>query len=225
MQTQVILFDINETVLDLSPLRPKFNQFFGHHHHMDTWFAMLLHSSTVCIATGVKTDFKSLAQAALYNLAGRLNITLSHGDCHTLLNTFAQLPAHQDIEPALKHLKQAGYKLVAFSNSSHALLDAQLAHARIVDLFDDVISVEAAGTFKPAKAAYQLAITTLECPADKLRLVATHDWDTHGALSAGLKAAHINRLNSPYHSHYKQPDVMANNMQQLVHDIIERDAS
>lgn len=221
MSQQVILFDINETVLDLASLKPKFQHYFGDELHMSTWFAMLLHSSTVCVTTSVRSDFKSLARAALLSLAGRVQVSLSSESIDEILATFAQLAAHDDIVPAMQKLRQAGFKLVALSNSSLALLNAQLTNAGIITLFDEVISVETAATFKPAAAAYQLALSQLSVPAHQARLVAAHDWDTHGALCAGLHGAFVDRLASPYHPLYKKPDIMARSMIEVADQIIK----
>ena len=64
MKRDTILFDINETVLDLSSLKPGFEKAFGEAGVLPTWFAMLLQSSTVCAITGVKTGFATLAGLA-----------------------------------------------------------------------------------------------------------------------------------------------------------------
>ena len=221
MNQYVILFDINETVLDLKVLKPKFKHYFGDENHMDTWFSMLLHSSTVCIATEVKTDFKSLAKAALDALSGRLSIALSTDGCNDILGTLANLPAHADIKLALTDLRKANFKLVAFSNSSLALLSSQLKNATLYEYFDDVISVESAGTFKPSEKAYKFAVNKLDVPASHVRLVATHDWDTHGALSAGINAAYIDRLGATYNPLYKKPNIIGNSMGEIAQKIIE----
>lgn len=218
---KVILFDINETVLDLSPLRPKFKLYLNNESHMDTWFAMLLHSSTVSLITGVKTNFKRLAHAALVTLAARLKTTLSDNELDDIVSTFANLPPHDDISPSLTMLRHAGFKLVAFSNSSLTLLDAQLTNANIIQQFDDVISVESAGTFKPSKDAYQYALQAIGVSAKDACLVATHDWDTHGALCAGLNAAFINRFNTPYNAIYKKPTIIGDTMTSIAQQIID----
>ncbi|WP_206683193.1 hypothetical protein [Neptunicella marina] len=57
---------------------------------------------------------------------------------------------------------------------------------------------------------------------ENLRLVATHDWDTHGALTAGLKAAFINRSGAPYHPLYLKPDIQSTSMHGIVDQIIAR---
>jgi len=220
MLAQTILFDINETVLDLSILKPKFLTYLGNESYMGTWFSILLHSSTVCLITETNSDFKSLALAALKTLAGHLNKTITDEGYQDILSTFSCLPAHDDIKPAMKALKQADFRLVAFSNSSSELLNAQLSFAGLQDFFDNIISVEQANTFKPSKSAYQFALQQLQIKPTQARLVATHDWDTHGALSAGLKAAHINRSGAPYNSHYLLPDILANSMDEIAQQII-----
>jgi 2-haloacid dehalogenase len=220
MHQHIVLFDINETVLDLSILKPKFKQHLGHEHYMGTWFSMLLHSSTVCLATNLKTDFKSLALASLKSLAGRIGIILSEDASHDILGTLANLPPHRDIKPALTKLRSSGFTVVAFSNSSSTLLSTQLSNAGLDEYFEDAISVENAGTFKPAKSAYQYAVNTFGLPASEIRLIAAHDWDTHGALSAGLKAAYIDRFNIPYNPLYKKPDLIDNSMERIAERII-----
>lgn len=223
MTTQTIFFDINETVLDLSPLKPKFLEYFGNEIHTSTWFSILLHSSTVCLITETNSDFKSLALAALKTLAGRLDKTITDEGFQDILSTFAHLPAHDDIKPALKMLKQAGCKVVALSNSSSELLKSQLSFAGLNDYFDAAISVEEASTFKPAKVAYQYALQQLQISPTQARLVATHDWDTHAALSAGLKAAHIDRSSGQYNAHYLMPDILSNSMGDIAKQIIVKE--
>jgi len=221
MNQRVILFDINETVLNLNVLKPKFKQYLGDENYMDTWFSMLLHSSTVCLITQVKTDFKSLAVAALESLAGRLAISISGEVCNDMLGTLACLPAHNDVKPALTKLRNTGFTLIAFSNSSTSLLQSQLTNAGLLEYFDETISVESAGTFKPSNDAYQYAVTKLGVPARDIRLVASHDWDTHGALSAGLKAAFINRFGAAYNPLYIKPDIIECTMEKIAEQIIK----
>ncbi|MBY5991158.1 haloacid dehalogenase type II [Ferrimonas balearica] len=214
-----LLFDINETTLDLAPLRPKFEAAFGDAGHARLWFATLLHSSTVCALTQVRTGFAELAGAMLDSLAARLGVTLSETARGNILATFASLPAHSDMVPALKTLRAAGYRTVAFSNSSEQLVHQQIDNAGLSPYFDSVISVQGAGSFKPDPKAYLHAARTLNRPPAALRLIATHDWDTHGAISAGLKAGYIDRSGTPYHPLYHRPDAVADTMTALVAQI------
>ena len=223
MPRDTILFDINETVLDLSSLKPVFKAAFGDEAVTATWFSMLLHTSTVCTLTDVKTDFASLAAAMLDAVAARRGVELPDVMRADILGSFASLAPHADIKPALTRLRSAGYRTVAFTNSSLKLVTAQIDNAGLTVYFDDIVSVEETGSFKPDPRVYEFVARRISRPLGELRLVATHDWDTHGALSAGMLAAYIDRSGAPYHPQYRQPDVYATTMDDVAGQIIARD--
>jgi 2-haloacid dehalogenase len=101
MSRDTILFDINETVLDLSSLKPLFEESFGSTAVTATWFSMLLHSSNVCALTGVRSDFGSLAGTMLDILAARMGLGLDQNNKQKILGAFAKMPAHPDVPEAL----------------------------------------------------------------------------------------------------------------------------
>lgn len=224
MPRDTILFDINETVLDLASLRPKFEAVFGDASVTSTWFAMLLHTSTVCALTGVKTGFAALAGTMLEAVAARRGVTMTVEQRDSILSGFASLTAHPDVVPALQTLRSSGYRTVAFSNSSLNLVTSQVSNAGLSEHFDEIVSVDETGSFKPDARVYQFVAQRLERSMGDLRLVATHDWDTHGALSAGLLAGYIDRSGAPYHPLYQRPDVFAATMGEIVAQIIAADA-
>ena len=223
MPRDTILFDINETILNLTSLRPKFKAAFGDEGVTATWFSMLLHTSTVCVLTDVKTDFANLAGAMLDTIAARLGVALSDVARGEILSGFANLAPHADVKPALTRLRSAGYRTVAFTNSSLNLVTSQIDNAGLTKYYDDIVSVEETGSFKPDAKVYRFVAERLNRPIGELRLVATHDWDTHGALTAGMLAAYIDRSGAPYHPLYHQPDVYAATMDDVVEQIITRD--
>ena len=122
MSRDTILFDINETVLDLSSLKPLFAESFGSTAITATWFSMLLHTSNVCALTGVRSDFGSLAGTMLDTLAARMGLEVDHNNKQKILGAFATMPAHPDVSHALATLKAAGYRTIAFTNSSIQLV-------------------------------------------------------------------------------------------------------
>jgi 2-haloacid dehalogenase len=223
MPRDTILFDINETILNLTSLRPKFKTAFGDEGVTATWFSMLLHTSTVCVLTDVKTDFATLAGAMLDTIAARLGVVLSDVARGEILGGFASLAPHADVKPALTRLRSAGYRTAAFTNSSLNLVTSQINNAGLTKYYDDIVSVEETGSFKPDAKAYRFVAERLNRPIGELRLVATHDWDTHGALTAGMLAAYIDRSGAPYHPLYHRPDVYAATMDDVVEQIIASD--
>ena len=223
MAGDTILFDINETVLDLSPLRPKFERTLGDDALASTWFAMLLHASIVCALTGVRTGFAELAGLMLDRLASLQGRTLSSEDRCDILGSFASLAPHDDVRPALNVLRDRGYRTVAFSNSSLELVTQQIANSGLAPHFDLVVSVEEEGSFKPDAKVYAFAAERAGRAIGDLRLVAAHDWDTHGALSAGMQAAYLDRTGAPYNPLYRRPEIAATDMRQLVDLVLSSD--
>lgn len=223
MQRDTVLFDINETVLDLGPLKPKFADALGDESLASTWFAMLLHSSTVCALTGVKTGFAELAGLTLDRLASLQGRVLALEDRQDILGSFGSLAPHADVQPALEKLRANGYRTVAFSNSSRDLVTRQIANAGLGPYFDVVLSVEETGSFKPDRKVYDFAANRLDRPVATLRLVAAHDWDTHGAMTAGMEAAYLERTKAPYNPLYRRPAIAATTMASLVDKIIATD--
>lgn len=223
MPRDTILFDINETVLDLSSLKPKFERLFGDATLTSVWFTSLLHNSTVCILTGIKTGFADLAGIMLDNLAAKQCVTLSADQRADVLATLASLKPHNDIRPAMETLNDTGYRCVAFSNSSSNLIEKQIRSSGLGDLFHEIISVEETESFKPDPKVYRYGAEMLNRSIEDLRLIATHDWDTHGAMTAGMQAAYIDRSGAPYHPLFKKPDIIATSMEEVVRQIIQAD--
>ena len=223
MTEKVILFDINETVLDLRALDDRFEAVFGDRDVNPLWFAALLHMSCVATVTGVKTRFADLAGIALETLAARRGTLINTSDKTNILEGFADLAPHKDVTEALSLLRAKGYRTIAFTNSSEVLVKNQISNAGLAPLFDRIISVEKTGQFKPSAAVYHYAASEINQPIGDLRLIATHDWDTHGALSAGMKAAYIDRSGAVYNPLYLKPDIFAANMVDLAGAIIAAD--
>lgn len=204
---------------------------------VDHWFATLLHSSTVAALTEVKTTFAELAKITLSKIVsthaqpqraerrefrGNQNQNNEDEFIEQALKTMSSLKPHDDIIPALKNLREHGFKTVAFSNSSSTLIESQIKNSGLENHFDKILSVETTGSFKPHPKVYQFAAANLNEPIENLRLVAAHDWDTHGALSAGMKAAFLQRSHVPYNALYKKPDIIGDTMANIADQIINQ---
>ncbi|MEM8600429.1 MAG: haloacid dehalogenase type II [Bacteroidota bacterium] len=214
----VLLFDVNETLLDLAALRPPFARLFGAEAADATlplWFARLLHASTVCTLTGAYVDFGTLAGETLHGLADSRGVALTSADRDAVLTQMRQLDPHPDVVPALGRLRNAGYRLAALTNSGQAAADAQLHNAGLHAYFEAVFSVEAVQRFKPDPAPYRWAADQLGVATGELRMIAAHDWDIHGALRAGLHGAYVARSGRSYRADYDAPDVVGRDLEEV----------
>lgn len=190
-----LFFDVNETLLDLQPLKSAIaDELGGNDDLVPVWFAQLLHHSLVDSATGQYHDFGEIGAAALVMVAHSNGKTLSMEQARETLSVpMSQLPAHDDVKEGLKRLKAAGYTLVAFSNSAEAGLHKQLRQAGIISLFDTVLSVSTLKRYKPHPEIYQWAVETMGTDTHVSMMIAAHGWDVSGAKAAGMQTAFIDR--------------------------------
>jgi 2-haloacid dehalogenase len=195
---RVLVFDVNETLLDLAALRDPFARAFGDAAPLGEWFARLLHASLAATLTDSYEDFASIGRRALEAAAARRGVDLPDADRDAILGTMRRLPAYPDVPDALERLRSAGFPLATLTNSSGDLVRAQLEHAGLLELFDRELSVEEVRRYKPAPEPYLMAAERLGVPPSAMRMVAAHDWDVWGAIRAGCAAAYVARTDVPF---------------------------
>ncbi|MES1925048.1 haloacid dehalogenase type II [Salinisphaera sp. T31B1] len=223
MPTRRLVFDVNETLLDLAPLDPVFADLFGDAALRRQWFQSLLHWSTITTLTGEYRDFTDLAAASLDHLAANAGCALSSEQRQRVFDTIATLAPHADVEPALEQLAAHGFSLIALTNSAQRTVDAQFEHAGLGRYFERVLSVDAARRYKPHPDAYGVATQALGCTPDALRLIACHDWDVTGALRAGLAGAYVAREGRIAHDAADTPDIVGADMHEVAERVIAVD--
>ncbi|GAA4400670.1 haloacid dehalogenase type II [Nibrella viscosa] len=190
---KVILFDVNETLLDLSEVEQAFGRAFEQPFAFRHWFSQLLHYSLVDTITENFHDFRQIGEAAMAMTSQFFDKAVSPEQRQQLLNTFGQLPPHPDCKEGLKRLKAGGFRLAALTNSPAQTLHKQMAQSGLDVFFDAMLSVEATQRYKPHPAPYQLALAHLEVQPNEALMVTAHGWDIAGASHAGLYTAFLAR--------------------------------
>ena len=221
---KLIVFDVNETLLDLKALDPKFEQVFGNASVRTSWFGLVLRNSLVATITGRYDDFGKIAGAALEMTAQLHNVTLSDEDRTSIMGGIRSLPLHADVIPGLEKLTSAGYRLFTLTNSPSHVVEMQLKNAGITAYFEKSFSVDAIKKFKPDAEVYQMTAKELGVPADQIRLVAAHDWDVAGALLAGCTSAFIARPGHVLNPAMPAPDIIGKDLIEVVEQIIAMDS-
>ena len=222
---RIIVFDVNETLLEVGALAPHFERAFGNGAVLQEWFTnVVLYSQTLTIA-GPYTDFGSIARACLDMMAQARGVTLSAADRDGIVRGMLSLPAHADVRASLELLKATGFRLVTLTNSAPAALEQQLTNAGIRQFFELAMSVDAVSRFKPAAEVYALAARELSVPASQLRLVAAHAWDILGAMRAGYAAAFVARRGKALFPLVPRPDIVAADLNQVAGEIVRIDGA
>lgn len=220
----VIVFDVNETLLDIDTLAPLFSRLFDDERILREWFAQLVLYSQTMALSGLYTPFGALGVGALQMTADIHDVTLTENDIQEFTQRMGDMPAHPDAAVALTKLRDAGFRLVTLTNSASSASPTPLEKAGLSTFFEQSFSVETVAKFKPAPETYQMVAKELSVEMSDLCLVACHLWDTIGAQAAGCQAAFLTR---PYNamlpaSQVPTPDFMASNLVTLAEQIISK---
>jgi 2-haloacid dehalogenase len=206
----LLVFDVNETLSDLSPMAQRCEEVGAPRHLATSWFAGVLRDGFSLTAVGVNEQFATIAAESL-----RVSLSAHELACSTedavqhVMEGFSQLPVHPDVVEGVAALAGLGIRLVTLSNGSTSVAESLLDRAGISGHFEALLSVEDAPLWKPAAAAYGHALERCAVdPADAM-LVAVHPWDIDGASRAGLSTAWINRSGGPYPAHFAASDLTA----------------
>lgn len=213
---RVILFDVNETLSDMSALGSRFSD-IGLAPELSTlWFATLLRDGFALTASTDNVPFADIGAGALrVLLAGKsINRPLDAAIAHVMEGLIG-LPLHDDVPKGIVALADAEYRLVTLSNGSASIAEKLFTEAGIRVHFELLLSVEDAPAWKPAPESYSYAATRLGVEPAEILLVAVHPWDIHGAARAGLNTAWLNRGNGTYPPHFAPPNITVTSLRDL----------
>ena len=219
----VIVFVVNETLMNLDGVNPVFDRIFNDPAAMRLWFGGLITYSEALTLAGVYVPFTDIGGAVLRMLAATRDIAISDADAAELTNRFATMPPHPDVPPALHRLREHGFRLFTLTDNTLEISGRQLEHAGIIDLFERRFSVdETVKRHKPAQEAYHSVATALQLEPGNICLVAAHVWDTIGAQSAGWQAGLILREGNAPLDVGPQPNYIGKDLDAIADQLIER---
>jgi 2-haloacid dehalogenase len=208
----VIAFDVNETLLDLSVLDELFEEALGSAELRGQWFSQMLQIAFVGAITDRYVDFTTAQRAALAMLAERAGVELEEGAGERIVAGMRRLPPHPDVPDALARLRDGGFRLAALTNSPLDVARDQLRNAGLEDRFAEILSADQVRALKPRREPYELVARTFSVPMSEVRLVAAHAWDVAGALAAGCAAAFVARPGMVLSPLGDQPDVVGRDL-------------
>lgn len=217
MKPKLVIFDVNETLLDLSSLRSLIGgELGGRSDLLPLWFSTTLHYSVVETVSGSYRSFAEIGAAALVMIARREGMSLDLQDVtESLGKALSQLPPHADVRPCLQALQRAGFQMVSLTNSSQLGVEAQLAHAGLSHFFAKAYSVDSVRKFKPHPDTYRYVLSDWKLEPREALMAASHAWDLVGAGAIGLQTAFIARRNCFLYPNARGPSIVVNDLIEL----------
>jgi 2-haloacid dehalogenase len=218
----LIVFDVNETLLDLGTLEPTFERIFGDKTAMRLWFANLIMYSAALTVAGCYVPFTEIGAAVMKMLADTQGIKISEADKAELTERFSTMPPHAEVPAALARLRAAGFRLFTLTDNLLEVQTRQLTHGGIVDLFERRFSADGVKHHKPSRQAYAYVEKELGAKPSDFCLIACHTWDTLGAVAAGWQAALIKRVGNDVLGVGPQPQFVGKDLNDVAGQLIER---
>jgi 2-haloacid dehalogenase len=220
----MIIFDVNETLLDLDTMAPLFERVFGEKLALRLWFANLILYSEALTLAGAYAPFTEIGAAVLQMLADTHGIRITTADKQELTRQFATMPPHPEVPGALHRLRAAGFRLFTLTNNLVEVQTLQLKHGGIIDEFEQLFSVDIPEVrrYKPAPQTYAYLEKQLGMPPARLFMVACHTWDTLGAVAAGWGAALIKRPGNDVLAVGPQPTMVGSDLEDVAKQLIQQ---
>src|SRR5580704_1186667 len=220
----LIVFDVNETLLDLETMEPTFQRIFGDRQAMRLWFANLIMYSASLTVAGCYVPFTDIGAAVMKMLADTEGIKIRDADKDELKEKFSTMPPHKEVPAALTRLRDAGFRLFTLTDNLLEVQTRQLTHGGIVDRFERRFSADGVKHHKPSPQAYGYVERELGVKPAQLCLIACHTWDTLGAVAAGWEAALIRRPGNDVLAVGPQPRIVGADLNDVADQLIRRHA-
>ncbi|HEY1935921.1 MAG TPA: haloacid dehalogenase type II [Acetobacteraceae bacterium] len=218
---KVCMFDQYGTVVDMqsglvevaTPFL-KAKNWSGNPNSFVTWWRRTHYENSMIDALLGRehTPYREIGERAVSFVMDRAGIAHTPQEAHDLVAAIERLRPFPEVPAALDRLRTR-YKLVVLSNGDPDMLETARQHHGVA--FDHVISVAAAGAFKPHHATYEKAAELVGVPRDQILFIANHAFDCIGAKATGMHTAFIDRRRRPFGATPHQPDLIVPNMTEL----------
>jgi 2-haloacid dehalogenase len=172
--------------------------------------------------TNRHADFFKVTEDALVYTAKAMKLELPPEKRQRLLDAYLTLKPWPDAVDALRRLRASGVRIITIANFSAKMLRANSEHAGITELFDELLSTESNGTYKPDPRAYALGMERLKLNKDEIVFAEFGGWDAYGAKNFGYTTCWVNRFNLPAEELGIEPDRTSNNLKGLLDLVLGR---
>ncbi|WP_324274848.1 HAD-IA family hydrolase [Blastococcus brunescens] len=207
LRPEVVAFDVNETLLDLAPVRAALIESGRPGELLRPVFGRTLLIGFAAALTGSWCRFRDAFDDALAQ-----ETDLDAPRRSAVADAFGELSPHPDVEPTLRRLAEAGIRVVTLTHGSPGVAEAGLARGGITPLVERTLSSEAIRAWKPAREVYLWAAGSCDVAPERMALVAAHGWDVQGAQRAGLTGAWFSRGEHAYPAVFDAPHVRADDL-------------
>lgn len=196
---QVVVFDAYGTLFDVSsPVQKQIGILGDKATELSKlWRAKQLEYSWIRSLVGAHADFWQVSRDALDYALEALQISEA-GLADELMSDMLALEPFADATAAVQALRAQSKRLAILSNGSPSMLDTMIRRVGLEQSFEQVLSVEEVGIYKPSRRVYRLVMQKFGLKdAPSVCFVSGNGWDAHSAAQFGFQAVRIKRSAVP----------------------------
>jgi len=112
--------------------------------------------------------------------------------------------------------KSKKIKISILSNGTPDLLKGLVESNNIQNYFDDIMSIESVGIYKPDSKVYEMPIKKYNCKPENICFMSSNTWDVSGGGVFGYNAVWVNRFNKVFDKLSYKPQFVINNLNELL---------
>ena len=212
---KLILFDVYETLLDMSDLERKVNSLVDSKRGFILWFELCMQYCFVENCTLHFNDFTSIAKATLQMTGKLLGSNVSPTQADDVMRLMLHLPVNDGVPAGLSLLADQGFRIAALTNSSQKTVTDRMERTGLISYFEMVMSAEHVKKYKPCREVYDWAANKLKLQTSEILLVSCHGWDIAGGANAGMRTAYLEQKKQILYPLAPTPDFTCKNLDDL----------
>ena len=195
---KVIIFDAYGTLFDVNSAAEKCKLKIGEKwkNFSSYWRTTQLEYTWLRSLMKRHKDFWQITEDSLDKSMHEYSIDVSMRD--ELLNLYKVLSTFPEVREVLKKLKEKNYKLAILSNGSPSLLNELVKSNNLVNIFNDIFSIEDVGIYKPASKVYDIPIKKYKVQKEEVIFLSANTWDVSGGGNYGYNSIWVNRSSNTF---------------------------
>ena len=141
---------------------------------------------------------------------------IKQGMRNELLNLYKELSPYPEVKECLEGLKSKKIKMAILSNGTPDLLKGLVESNNIQNYFDDILSIETVGIYKPDSKVYDMPIKKYDCKPENICFMSSNTWDVSGGGVFGFNAVWVNRFDKVFDKLSYKPKFVIKNLKELL---------
>ena len=195
---KVIIFDAYGTLFDVNSAAEKCKLKIGEKwkNFSSYWRTTQLEYTWLRSLMKRHKDFWQITEDSLDKSMHEYSIDVSMRD--ELLNLYKVLSTFPEVKEVLEKLKEENYKLAILSNGTPSLLQELVKSNNLVNIFNDIFSIEEVGIYKPDSKVYDIPIKKYQVEKKEVIFLSANTWDVSGGGNYGYNSIWVNRSNNTF---------------------------